>query len=133
MGLETSLPVSEEDRVVVGSPITLASGGNSTRGAAESGRSITPRVDLFNFRYILLLVIFAWDERNLAHIGKHGVKRLEAESVSKNQPPSALRRPSGAEEGEAAHSGRSRARRGGRVCLPHQPRSSEPEQFLLRL
>jgi bifunctional non-homologous end joining protein LigD len=32
-----------------------------------------------------------------------------AESVSKNQPPSALRRPSGAEAGEAAHSGRSRA------------------------
>jgi hypothetical protein len=36
-----------------------------------------------------------------------GVTR--AESVSKNQPPSALRRPSGAEEGEAAHFGRSRA------------------------
>ncbi len=36
-------------------------------------------------------------------------KTAPTESVSKNQPPSALRRPSGAEEGEAAHSDRIRA------------------------
>ena len=26
-------------------------------------------------------MILAWDERNLAHIGKHGVKRRETESI----------------------------------------------------
>jgi uncharacterized DUF497 family protein len=40
-----------------------------------------PSVDDSDFRYILLLMIFAWDERNAAHIGKHGVTSREAEFI----------------------------------------------------
>src|SRR6266511_2075164 len=44
---------------------------------------------------------------------------MSADSVSKNQPPSALRRPSGAEEGEAAHSAmKPCGRRGGGSASP---------------
>jgi uncharacterized DUF497 family protein len=45
------------------------------------GRAQASSVDDPNFRYILLLMIFAWDDRNVAHIGKHGVTPPEAEFI----------------------------------------------------
>jgi uncharacterized DUF497 family protein len=50
--------------------------GVATRRGPASG---LPGIDNCNFRYILLFMIFAWDERNVAHIAKHGVKPREAE------------------------------------------------------
>ncbi len=67
------------------------------------GEVQVPSVDDSNFRYILLLMIFAWDERNAAHIGKHGVIPREAEFIIRHARTPSRKAP-GTESSE--HGGR---------------------------